>query len=238
MMKATPGNVRMSAIQWPLAHGPSRGVDKAGTRSRKHTKRCRPNVSYSCLDKCLGSLVSLFFIRCAANALCSHSLCGQRTGLTLALRATYWADARTAAPTNAVATVTLSIVDWSPTLGVIPSRARHEDMCVKEKKTLPSGEKKTICCMPRATHAPGMLAKIKSRATVDGPCPQRCAQRDRGATPSERRGPWPRTRPRLCTSGSQVPRLARCRSPPYRLGPHAPRAAVAPRHLGPLVHCQ
>jgi len=60
----------------------------------------------------------------------------------MALRATYLADARTAAPTIAVATVTLSIVDWSPTLGVIPSRAKHEYMCVKEKKTLPSREKK------------------------------------------------------------------------------------------------
>jgi len=41
MMKVTPGNVRMSAIQWPLAHGPPRGIDKAGTRSRKHTKAVR-----------------------------------------------------------------------------------------------------------------------------------------------------------------------------------------------------
>ena len=42
MMKATPGNVRMSAtIQWPLAHGPPRGIDKAGTRSRRHTKAVR-----------------------------------------------------------------------------------------------------------------------------------------------------------------------------------------------------
>jgi len=106
--------------------------NRQGRNPKPKAHKGRPNVSSSCLHKCLGRLVSLIVIRGAANALCSHSLCGQRTGLTLALRATYWSEACTAAPTNAVATVTLSIVDWSPTLGVIPSTARHEDMCVKE----------------------------------------------------------------------------------------------------------
>jgi len=41
MMKATLGDVRMSAIQRLLAHGPPRGIDKAGTRSREHTKAVR-----------------------------------------------------------------------------------------------------------------------------------------------------------------------------------------------------
>jgi len=41
MMKAVPGNVRMSAILWPQAHGAPRGIDTAGTRSRKHTQAVR-----------------------------------------------------------------------------------------------------------------------------------------------------------------------------------------------------
>jgi len=60
-----------------------------GRNPKPKAHKRRSNVSSSCLDKCLGRLVSLFFIRGAANALCSHSLCGQRTGLTLAFRAAY-----------------------------------------------------------------------------------------------------------------------------------------------------
>jgi len=85
MMKARPGNVGMSAIQWPLAHGPPGGIDTAGTRSRKHTKAVRMSHP-AVLTSVWGDLYHY-----------SHSWCGQRTMLTLALWPTHWADAGVAA---------------------------------------------------------------------------------------------------------------------------------------------
>jgi len=97
MMTARPGNVGMSAMQRPLSHGPPTGIDTAKTQSRKHTKIV-PISPPSFLASVWGDLYVY-----------SHSWCGQRTMLTLALRPTHWAHARVAAPTNSLAMAPLAI---------------------------------------------------------------------------------------------------------------------------------